>query len=187
MPTGTPTAAEFVARWTPLAVGLARRAVCRAPWLDQCFESAALVALWRLGQQVESGTLVLREGNGVVSLIYQAVGWALLDRLKSERARNAAAFTPQTTGADDDAISLLDRADEEAYRRRAADPRDAAEELAKLLDRARLTGRERDVLDRLYGRGETAKEVAAALGCTPERIAQIEQAARAKARAAAAR
>ncbi len=178
----SPDAAELTAQWTPLALGLARRTTLRwrTPWLDQCFESAAVLALWEVARKVEAGDLVIDSDAGFPGIVRNAVRWALCARYRQEWARNRVAFARQGGDGDDNPFTLLDQADLEAAGRWTPEmghETEVAEEIERLFKKAKLPKRSRKVLYRVYGLRQTHAAIAADLGITREWVRQIAMAA----------
>lgn len=154
--TETPTADALVHQWWPLAVGLARRAGRRYPWLSDCFESEAAERLWHLARQFG--------GDGderFAGLVRLAVRWGVCRVLDVERKRNPLAFLPQAELRDDEGRSAdpLDFVGFDDADLAAADVRD---EVARLLGQLPPLSRER--VERYFLRGETFEDVGAAVG-----------------------
>ena len=175
-----PEVNELFERWWPLARGIARKWGERcAPWLTDEFESFAGEALWKLAR--DKGDTSTR----FAGLVRLGVRWAILRVLKREHRRNPVAFENRPAMIDPETgmpLSLVDLAsvapDDHAGT-------EAAEELLALFDRAELPERHREILLRRVGKDEDRDAVAAAEGCSPERITQITGRALARLRAAA--
>ncbi len=157
----TTTTAETVTlvnKWIGFALALAARWGRRYPWLADDLASAATFALWRCAQQFAGrGSF-----GGMVRL---AVGRACISRLRTERARNVAAFRragPEITdrGEETGAEDLL--ADDAPT---PAEVAELAEEAAKLPELLKvLPKKERAEVEAYYLNGMTHAEIGKGCG-----------------------
>jgi RNA polymerase sigma factor (sigma-70 family) len=174
--------AALVEKYLPLARGLAARWALNHPNLAEDFESDALLALFRAALafiQISEHT------NAFVQFARRRIVWMLKNRVQQVcRARcdrrREVRLPPLLDGSD----ALDHFAGDEPEPCITVELREVCSTLREGIEQAGLTARERDVVLRVIGGGETAVRLASELGVSRARVAQIAAAALAKVRAA---
>ncbi|VTU02440.1 ---NA--- : : Sigma70_r2: Sigma70_r4_2 [Gemmataceae bacterium] len=163
-------AADLVDQLAPLIRAVARHWGRRWPWLEDDFASDAATALWRA---LVAGRFHPELGGTPKTFARVVVGRACANRLRTERARNPAAFrrVPQVLDPDGraaDPAELL------------ADPGPPVEDLVELGEElarvpallATLSPARRRIVAARFVEGTAAAEIAAAEGVTETRVNQ---------------